>query len=184
MWPTVGPMGPVGPRWAPCWPHELFYLGSMGGPQVAGINTMAAALTSQAQTVYMCNCVYIYIYQYIYTHKRQTISIEGGLIVSVGLQPLTKTSAYWKKQWNLNQTTKTFILLLASIGWFGRDALFCICKPPVWQHCVQYAADLAWPWVGYKALACINTDACQTTPTARPRTRGGLFVTWVPFLDD
>ena len=27
MGPTCGPMGPTGPRWAPCWPHELCYLG-------------------------------------------------------------------------------------------------------------------------------------------------------------
>ena len=27
MGPTWGPSGPTGPRWAPCWPHELCYLG-------------------------------------------------------------------------------------------------------------------------------------------------------------
>ena len=28
MGPTWGPSGPTGPSWAPCWPHELCYLGS------------------------------------------------------------------------------------------------------------------------------------------------------------
>ena len=28
MGPTWGPLGPVGPRWAPCWPHEPCYQGS------------------------------------------------------------------------------------------------------------------------------------------------------------
>ena len=28
MGPTWGHLGPTGPRWAPCWPHELCYLGS------------------------------------------------------------------------------------------------------------------------------------------------------------
>ena len=28
MGPTWGHLGPAGPRWAPCWPHELCYLGS------------------------------------------------------------------------------------------------------------------------------------------------------------
>ena len=28
MGPTWGPSGADGPRWAPCWPHELCYLGS------------------------------------------------------------------------------------------------------------------------------------------------------------
>ena len=27
MGPTWGHLGPTGPRWAPCWPHELCYLG-------------------------------------------------------------------------------------------------------------------------------------------------------------
>ena len=27
MGPKWGPPGPTGPRWAPCWPHELCYLG-------------------------------------------------------------------------------------------------------------------------------------------------------------
>ena len=27
MGPTWGPLGPTGPRWAPCWPHEPCYLG-------------------------------------------------------------------------------------------------------------------------------------------------------------
>ena len=27
MGPTWGPFGATGPRWAPCWPHELCYLG-------------------------------------------------------------------------------------------------------------------------------------------------------------
>ena len=27
MGPIWGPSGPTGPRWAPCWPHELCYLG-------------------------------------------------------------------------------------------------------------------------------------------------------------
>ena len=29
MGPTWGPPGPTGPRWVPCWPHELCYLGSL-----------------------------------------------------------------------------------------------------------------------------------------------------------
>ena len=28
MGPTWAHLGPTGPRWAPCWPHELCYLGS------------------------------------------------------------------------------------------------------------------------------------------------------------
>ena len=27
MGPTWAHLGPIGPRWAPCWPHELCYLG-------------------------------------------------------------------------------------------------------------------------------------------------------------
>ena len=27
MGPTWGHLGPTGPRWAPCWPHEIYYLG-------------------------------------------------------------------------------------------------------------------------------------------------------------
>ena len=27
MWPTWVHLGPVGPRWAPCWPHEPSYQG-------------------------------------------------------------------------------------------------------------------------------------------------------------
>ena len=27
MGPTWGPLGPVGPRWVPCWPHESCYRG-------------------------------------------------------------------------------------------------------------------------------------------------------------
>ena len=30
MGPTWDPLGPVGPRWAPCWPHELCYQGWHG----------------------------------------------------------------------------------------------------------------------------------------------------------
>ena len=29
MGPTWGPSGAAGPRWAPCWPHELCYLGHL-----------------------------------------------------------------------------------------------------------------------------------------------------------
>ena len=29
MGPTWGPSGPTGPKWAPCWPHEPCYLGSV-----------------------------------------------------------------------------------------------------------------------------------------------------------
>ena len=29
MGPTWGPSGAIGPRWAPCWPHEHCYLGNM-----------------------------------------------------------------------------------------------------------------------------------------------------------
>ena len=29
MGPTWAHLGPTGPRWAPCWPHELCYLGSI-----------------------------------------------------------------------------------------------------------------------------------------------------------
>ena len=29
MGPTWGPSGAEGPRWAPCWPHELCYLGKI-----------------------------------------------------------------------------------------------------------------------------------------------------------
>ena len=31
MGPTWGHLGPTGPRWAPCWPHELCYLGDYSG---------------------------------------------------------------------------------------------------------------------------------------------------------
>ena len=30
MWPTWGHLGPTGPSWAPCWPHEPCYLGRHG----------------------------------------------------------------------------------------------------------------------------------------------------------
>ena len=30
MWPTWGPLGSFGPRWAPCWPHEFCYQGRFG----------------------------------------------------------------------------------------------------------------------------------------------------------
>ena len=34
MGPTWGPSGPTGPRWAPCWPHELSYLGWTKQPPI------------------------------------------------------------------------------------------------------------------------------------------------------
>ena len=34
MGPTWGPSGPTGPRWAPCLPHRLCYLGWSLGPSV------------------------------------------------------------------------------------------------------------------------------------------------------
>ena len=37
MGPTWGPTGPTGPRWAPCWPHELCYLGVVHR-EIAGEN--------------------------------------------------------------------------------------------------------------------------------------------------
>ena len=36
-------LGPVGPRWAPCWPHEPYYQGTF----LWGIQIIADAVTSQ-----------------------------------------------------------------------------------------------------------------------------------------
>ena len=63
-------LGPTGPRWAPCWPHELCYLGSDNYADVVFPNfhlvisdfkcifTNQIKLTDQGQVTYICvsNC--------------------------------------------------------------------------------------------------------------------------------
>ena len=45
MGPTWGPSGPTGPWWAPCWPHELCYLGI----QLCTLHHSSASTTSGQQ---------------------------------------------------------------------------------------------------------------------------------------
>ena len=37
MGPTWAHLGPTGPRWAPCWPHELCYLGCISNDMICRI---------------------------------------------------------------------------------------------------------------------------------------------------
>ena len=42
--PSWGHLGPTGPRWAPCWPHELCYLGSFSSERAHNVGSMAVML--------------------------------------------------------------------------------------------------------------------------------------------
>ena len=77
----MGPTwGPVGPRWAPCWPHETCYQGKAGtvGPFFATVMYLDHLLTNSIMITFASvineNIVHIGIERYIMNHLSKTLS--------------------------------------------------------------------------------------------------------------
>ena len=50
-------MGPVGPRWAPCWPHEPCHLGTSETKPLLDINKMLSNTSVASYSVMMLRLV-------------------------------------------------------------------------------------------------------------------------------
>ena len=67
-------LGPTGPRWAPCWPHELCYLGTiLLRPEWIGTYTAYSTghYIRTYESVYICTSAVFSMIHVIYAHSAQ-----------------------------------------------------------------------------------------------------------------
>ena len=57
--PTWDPLGPVGPRWAPCWPHEPCYQEYFKAPSELFTLMTSSALKEWDRAAKPCHCVFV-----------------------------------------------------------------------------------------------------------------------------
>ena len=62
-------LGPVGPRWAPCWPHEPFYQGWLGA------NRVVTATISRYHTTLSCGHLRMHHYIFVSWSLKPSISV-------------------------------------------------------------------------------------------------------------
>ena len=70
-------MGPTGPRWAPCWPHGLCYLGNWVGGGVGGGNKTKNEITTM---IVLTFCVFSII-QNLYSRDRRKIYLRDHYLL-------------------------------------------------------------------------------------------------------
>ena len=113
--PTWAHLGPTGPRWAACWPHELCYLGSdlfyrhavfvkheniiMLISHSSGLDheTMACAI---CLTIFLCRCCTFFRY-----------------IIYVNAQSLRQCCLKYSNDWNGANAIQVYITLNSTWFW-------------------------------------------------------------------
>ena len=133
IWPTWGPPGPVGPRWAPCWPHEPCY---------QGVHPLSLLSSPKWQIQR-----WLYVFIPVHTlplsrYNKITTVYQGWLYVFLLVRMLPPQSAHFcshDKFWTNFQIPLVF-------GW--------IIGPDLQITSLNFGRFLLWPQWGKLTLSC------------------------------
>ena len=113
-------MRPTGPGWAPCWPHEICYLGTGWVPFMFAICSMLTKLGW---------CIWIYISSYIFQVIYGKYDLKPWMNIQAWL--LISTFSYSvDNRWFKTLTSVPSLLLIliskwTTVKWTNRDSLSC-----------------------------------------------------------